>query len=374
MSRYLSISISILVSILLIADAVVSNLVVTKAPIPSAVPLGSPAAYLNVYLHVPIAWASYILFTAGFVLSIIYLITNNEKFDRYASAFIYTALVYAFLTLITGSMWALESWGSSWNWDPRETSVLLMFIAYLVYVAIRYSIKEPEKRAVISAVYAIAAFASLPISFIAPYVIQGSLHPTMSNTKSFVTQPGVTPYFVSKVLLVVITSILIAIGVAIGFEKKIVVAGASIALVIFLFSAITSLPLGHVGRVVKVELTNGSQNVIAINSKGELLQLKGSLRVTVSYGEEETNVTLKSLKEIPTPQLVPAPGFARGNDQLLIKYNNETYWPTLLGHLVKVEGEKLKVVKPFCVAWTLMTYGTLVPLYVIVTSLRREGK
>ncbi len=369
MKRYLS----IIISILLIIDAILSYLVVTRAPIPASVPLGSPAAYLNVYLHVPIAWATYVLLITGFVLSIIYLIKGDEKYDRYASAFIYTALVYAFLTLITGSMWALESWGSSWNWDPRETAVLLMFIAYLVYVAIRYSIRDPERRASISAVYAIAAFASLPISFLAPYIVQGSLHPTMSSTKSFISQPGVAPYFFSKVLIVNVIAVLVAIGVAKGLDKKALLPGVLIAMAIFWFAALSSVPWGNVGRVVGVKLVSGNQKIIAVNTQGKVIEIRGALRVTVDYGNGKLiNVTLTNLKGVPKPQLVPVPGFAKGNEALVIKYRNESFWPTLLGHLVRVKDGRVEVVKPFCVAWTLMTYGTLVPLYLIANSFRRR--
>jgi cytochrome c-type biogenesis protein CcsB len=36
--------------------------------------------------------------------------------------------------IITGAMWAKESWGAYWQWDPKETAALLTWIIYLAYM------------------------------------------------------------------------------------------------------------------------------------------------------------------------------------------------------------------------------------------------
>ncbi len=359
---------AIVLAVFMIVDAVLSVTAALHAPFPAAVPLGSPAAYINVYLHVPLAWATYFLFIIGFILAILYLATGNNKFDKYSELFIYTALVYALLTLMTGSMWALESWGSAWNWDPRETGVLLLFIAYLVYVAIRYSIRDPERRATVSAVYAIAAFATVPISFLAPYLLHSSLHPTMTSTKSFISHPTVKMYFFSKVLTTLIVAILIPIAIGIGADKRIVTGGAIAMLVILLVGAFLVMPFGASGRAVSVYLTKGDLKLQFYTTNNKIITKKYGIIVTIDKGGKLENVTLQSTEGIPKPEFIPVPNFAKGTNKpgLTVSCCGSKYWPTLIGHIVKVQEGKVQVLKPFCVAWTLLTYGLAVPIFTII--------
>jgi len=361
--------IATVLTIFMIADALLSVNAALHGSFPAAVPLGSPAAYLNVYLHVPIAWATYILFIIGFVLAIAYLATGNIKFDKYSELFIYTGLVYAFLTLITGSVWAMESWGSPWNWDPRETAVLLLFIAYLVYVAVRYSIRDPERRATVSAVFAIAAFATVPISFLAPYLVQGSLHPTMSNTGSFLSSPSTKAYFFTKVLTTVITAVLIPIALGIGADKKIITVGALGMSVILLVGALLVMPWGASGRAEAAYLVKGDLKLQFYTTNNSLVVNEGGLIVTVNG----KNITLTTTQGLPKPNFIPVPNFARGVNAtgIVVECCGDKYWPTVLGHIVKVENGKVTVLKPFTVAWTLLTYGIFVPLFVILMTMRR---
>ena len=38
------------------------------------------------------------------------------------------------LGIITGAMWAHESWGHYWQWDPKETAALFSWIIYAIYM------------------------------------------------------------------------------------------------------------------------------------------------------------------------------------------------------------------------------------------------
>ena len=361
-------AIGYLLIIVAVLDAILSVYDALNAPYPAAVPLGSPMAYLNIYLHVPIAWSTYILYILGVIFAILYLVKRSEKYDRLSALFIYTALVYSFLVLATGSAWAKESWGSYWNWDPRETGVLLLFVAYLVYVAIRKSVADPERRATISAVYAIAAFATVPISFAMPYIMPSSLHPTLANTKSFISHPRVKVLFFSKVLTTVLLSILIPLSIYFGVTRELRI-GITVAAIILLIGALIVYPWNVTGRVVKVEFIekNGGPPIKVYTGNG-VKTLKGVLKVTVmSNGIEET-VTVNNVKPLPKPEFVPVPGFAKDSN-LTVKVDGlkGKYWPTLLGHLVSVQNERVIPQRPFCIAWTLFIYaiGLLFLAYVV---------
>jgi heme exporter protein C len=75
-------------------------------------------------------------------------------------------------------------WNAYWNWDPRQTSITILLLIYAAYLALRAAIDDPERRASLSAVYAILAFVTVPfLVFVVPR-IYWSLHPdTIINTR-----------------------------------------------------------------------------------------------------------------------------------------------------------------------------------------------
>lgn len=93
-------------------------------------------------------------------------------------------LLFAILATTTGSLWAKFTWGSFWNWDPRQTSIFVLLLIYGAYFALRSSIEGEEKRATLSSVYAIIAGVTSPFFiFIMPRLVEG-LHPN----EAFVSQ------------------------------------------------------------------------------------------------------------------------------------------------------------------------------------------
>ena len=190
-------------------DVVLSAYSALRAPFPATVPMGSPTAYRNIYLHIPLAWASLLMFTIAFIAAIGYVVKGKESLDRVVQGFAAIGLIFAFATLVTGSAWASESWGAAWNWDPRETSVLLLFLAYLVYFVIRASISDPERARMVSNIYAIAAYAMVPVVFAAPVVAKVSLHPSFEAARQFLRHPAVLSLFVPKVLIVTVGGLLL---------------------------------------------------------------------------------------------------------------------------------------------------------------------
>jgi len=86
-------------------------------------------------------------------------------------------LLFCILATTTGSLWAKFNWGSFWNWDPRQTSIFVLLLVYGAYFALRSAIEVEEKKASLSAVYAIIAAATVPFFvFIMPRIMPG-LHP-----------------------------------------------------------------------------------------------------------------------------------------------------------------------------------------------------
>jgi heme exporter protein C len=130
-----------------------------------------------VFFHVPCAWVSTLAFLVAAVYSLAYLVKRNAWHDDLAAAAVKLGLLFGVLTLITGSLFAKIMWGSWWNWDPRESSYLLLVFLYSAYVFLRASIDDPERRSRIAAAYALFAIVLMPfLVFVAPR-ITASLHP-----------------------------------------------------------------------------------------------------------------------------------------------------------------------------------------------------
>lgn len=145
--------------------------------VPPAMGLGDASRIL--YFHVPIAWSSVLAFIAAGYYSIRYLRGGDFRFELYAYNAAYTGLVFSVLTVITGSIWAHISWNIYWNWDPRETSAVILLLIYVAYLALYSSLGEKSNRGRVSAVYLIVAMVVMPFFvFIIPRVFW-SLHPDM---------------------------------------------------------------------------------------------------------------------------------------------------------------------------------------------------
>ncbi len=127
---------------------------------------GDPNNFKIFYFHVPIAISAYLAFTIVLVSSILYLRTKHQKWDIIALSAAEVGVVFAFLILVSGSIWAKSAWGDFWiPWDALLNTSLVMFLIYLSYLMVRQAVEEPEKRARLSAVFGIVGFISVPITY-----------------------------------------------------------------------------------------------------------------------------------------------------------------------------------------------------------------
>jgi heme exporter protein C len=145
--------------------------------------------YRIVYVHVASAWICYVAFSLSLIASIAFLAKRKHAYDRTAEIAAIFGLLYGAVALISGSIWANAAWGAYWNWDPRETTTLILWIAYMGYVSIKHSIGNIEKRAVIGAVYNILAFSTVPLSYLSILLLP-TLHPqVLSSSGVTLTTP-----------------------------------------------------------------------------------------------------------------------------------------------------------------------------------------
>ncbi len=130
-----------------------------------------------VFFHVPMAWIAVLAFLVSCITSVMYLKRRDPKDDIRASVSAGLGLLFAVLATTTGAVFAKIMWGAYWNWDPRQTSITILLLIYAAYLALRGAVDDPERRASLSAVYAILAFVTVPfLVFVVPR-IYWSLHP-----------------------------------------------------------------------------------------------------------------------------------------------------------------------------------------------------
>ena len=131
------------------------------------------------YYHVAIAITSLVAFGVAAIYGIRYLRTRRPEHDMVSVVSVGLGLFFSVLVILTGSIWARASWGTWWVWeDPRLVTFLIVILLYSAYFMLRSS-AEGERRARYSSIFAIAAFASVPLSFYSVRVAESFVHPVV---------------------------------------------------------------------------------------------------------------------------------------------------------------------------------------------------
>ena len=128
------------------------------------------------YMHLPCSWWALVSFFVVFVASILYLFTRNDRYDRVAAGAGELGVLFATMTLISGSTWARAEWGHWWLWDPKLTTALIMWYVYAGYLVLRSTPMGRDRKALVCAVLGIVAFLDVPLVFFAAK-LWGSAHP-----------------------------------------------------------------------------------------------------------------------------------------------------------------------------------------------------
>ncbi|HVZ04899.1 heme ABC transporter permease [Hyphomicrobium sp.] len=129
----------------------------------------SPADYQQgetvriMYIHVPCAWLSMMIYGLIAVSSFGLLVFRHPLADVSAKAAAPIGAAFTFLALLTGSLWGKPMWGTYWVWDARLTSVLILFFLYLGLIALRAAFEDESAGAKLTAVLALVGVTILPI-------------------------------------------------------------------------------------------------------------------------------------------------------------------------------------------------------------------
>jgi heme exporter protein C len=147
------------------------------AIVPEYVGLGDAGRII--IMHVPAAWITTITFVISAIASIRYLWRRRPTDDAVAVAAAEVGFLFCTLATVTGAIFAQLVWGVFWNWDPRQTSILILLLIYAAYFALRSAIDDVERRRRLAAAYNLFAAVTMPfLLFVVPRVADSTLHPT----------------------------------------------------------------------------------------------------------------------------------------------------------------------------------------------------
>ena len=130
------------------------------------------------YFHVATAWVGMLGFLLAAFFALVYLIKKELKWDSYGIAAVEISLVFFFITIILGSIWARGAWGTWWTWEPRLTTAAILEMIYLAYLMLRQGIEDPEQRARFGAVYTLLGGLSIPLTLVSIRLFR-TIHPVV---------------------------------------------------------------------------------------------------------------------------------------------------------------------------------------------------
>jgi heme exporter protein C len=115
------------------------------------------------FIHIPAAWMAEFVYACLATASFLSLVFRHALADAAARAAAPLGAGFTFLALVTGSLWGRPMWGTWWVWDARLTSVLVLFLLYLAYMALRAALDDETKAARACAILALVGAVNLPI-------------------------------------------------------------------------------------------------------------------------------------------------------------------------------------------------------------------
>lgn len=115
------------------------------------------------YVHVPAAWLGLAAYGGLGVASFVYFVWRHNLADLAARSIAPVGAVFTALCLVTGALWGKPTWGAWWVWDARLTSMLVLLLLYLGYMALRAALEDERLAARAGAILAMAGLINLPV-------------------------------------------------------------------------------------------------------------------------------------------------------------------------------------------------------------------
>jgi heme exporter protein C len=144
---------------------------------------------------------------------------NTRLSSMMASALAPTGALFAFLSLVTGSLWGKPMWGTWWVWDARLTSELILLFLYLGFLALQSSIDDPRRADKACAVLALVGVVNVPIIYFS-VVWWNTLH--QGASVSLTSAPAMASTMLTGMLVMVVAFWMYSIAAALARVRSII--------------------------------------------------------------------------------------------------------------------------------------------------------
>lgn len=121
--------------------------------------------YRIIFVHVPVAWMSMIIYLAMAFWAAVSLVFNARLAAMLALALAPTGALMTFLALWTGALWGRPTWGAWWVWDARLTSELVLLFLYVGFLALHAAIDDVRRADRAAALLALVGVVNVPIIY-----------------------------------------------------------------------------------------------------------------------------------------------------------------------------------------------------------------
>lgn len=115
------------------------------------------------YVHVPTASLSLMIYSIMALSSASYLIWRNNLAQMISIASAPIGMIYAVICLVTGAIWGYEIWNAWWVWDARLTSMLVLFFFYAGYLVLYHSFDHMAQAQMMSSILVVVGMINVPI-------------------------------------------------------------------------------------------------------------------------------------------------------------------------------------------------------------------
>ena len=122
-------------------------------------------AYRIIFLHVPTAWMSMVIYVAMAFWAGIGLVFNTRLASMLALALAPTGALMTFIALWTGALWGRPTWGAWWVWDARLTSELILLFLYIGFLSLHAAIDDERRADRAAALLALVGVINVPIIY-----------------------------------------------------------------------------------------------------------------------------------------------------------------------------------------------------------------
>jgi heme exporter protein C len=177
-------------------------------------------AYRIIYIYVPAAWMSMLIYVVMAGYAVLYLTLNTRLSAMMMRALAPTGAMFTFLAQWTGALWGRPTWGTYWVWDARLTSELILLFLYLGFIALQAAIEDTRRADRAGALVAIVGVVNVPIIY---FSVQwwNTLH--QGASVSLTAAPRMAAIMLTGMLIMGLAAWVYAIGAALMRVQAIIV-------------------------------------------------------------------------------------------------------------------------------------------------------